>query len=66
MAHLPPLPSLTMPNEAGIRAWCDPLIAKTGSVDARVLARFLCGITTPLTSRVKAKSLAGAGQLAAH
>lgn len=66
VAHLPPLPSLTMPNEAGIRAWCDPLIAKTGFVDARVLARFLCGITTPLTSRVKAKSLAGAGQLAAH
>ncbi|MFM5744561.1 ATP-dependent DNA helicase RecQ [Aeromonas veronii] len=66
VAHLPPLPQLAMPNEAGIRAWCDPLIAKTGSVDARVLARFLCGIATPLTSRIKAKSLAGAGQLAAH
>jgi len=45
------------------RAPCTP---KPVSVDGRVLARFLCGIATPLTSRVKAKSLAGSGQLAAH
>lgn len=66
VAVLPPLPSLIMPNAAGIRAWCDPLIAKTGLVDARVLARFLCGIAMPITNRIKAKSMAGFGQLAAH
>ena len=27
VAVLPPLPSLTLPNESGLRAWCDPLIA---------------------------------------
>lgn len=66
VAVLPPLPRLAMPNEAGIRAWCEPLIAKTGTQDERVLARFLCGIATPLTTRVKARFLAGFGQLAAH
>jgi len=36
------------------------------SQEPRILTRFLCGIATPLTTRVKAKSLAGFGQLAAH
>jgi len=66
VAVLPPQPQLAMPNEAGIRTWCDPLIAKTDAADTRVLTRFLCGIATPLTSKVKAKSMTGFGQLAAH
>ncbi|MBL0544017.1 RecQ family ATP-dependent DNA helicase [Aeromonas jandaei] len=66
VAVLPPLPLQSMPNDAGIRAWCDPLIAKAGSQDARMLTRFLCGIATPLTSKIKARSLAGFGQLAQH
>ncbi|HDN9016264.1 TPA: RecQ family ATP-dependent DNA helicase [Aeromonas salmonicida] len=66
VAVLPPLPTLTLPNEKGLRAWCDPLIALCHTSHPRILTRFLCGIATPLTSRVKAKSLAGFGQLAAH
>ncbi|VXA78999.1 MULTISPECIES: RecQ family ATP-dependent DNA helicase [Aeromonas] len=66
VAILPPLPTLTLPNEKGLRAWCDPLIALCHTSHPRILTRFLCGIATPLTTRVKAKSLAGFGQLAAH
>ncbi|MDM5064863.1 RecQ family ATP-dependent DNA helicase [Aeromonas salmonicida] len=66
VAVLPPLPTLTLPNEKGLRAWCDPLIALCHTNHPRILTRFLCGIATPLTTRVKAKSLAGFGQLAAH
>ncbi|RSM28791.1 RecQ family ATP-dependent DNA helicase [Aeromonas salmonicida] len=66
VAVLPPLPTLTLPNENGLRAWCDPLIALCHTRHPRILTRFLCGIATPLTTRVKAKSLAGFGQLAAH
>ena len=66
VAILPPLPTLTLPNENGLRAWCDPLIALCYTSHPRILTRFLCGIATPLTTRVKAKSLVGFGQLAAH
>ncbi|MFM1683670.1 RecQ family ATP-dependent DNA helicase [Aeromonas salmonicida] len=66
VAVLPPLPTLTRPNEKGLRAWCDPLIALCHTSHPRILTRFLCGIATPLTTRVKAKNLAGFGQLAAH
>ncbi|POG24970.1 recombinase RecQ [Aeromonas bestiarum] len=66
VAVLPPLPILTLPNESGLSAWCDPLIALCHSRHPRILTRFLCGIATPLTTRVKAKSLAGFGQLAMH
>ena len=66
VAVLPPLPSLTLPNESGLRAWCDPLIALCHSRHPRILTRFLCGIATPMTTRLKAKSLAGFGQLAMH
>ncbi|PMU06553.1 RecQ family ATP-dependent DNA helicase [Aeromonas salmonicida] len=66
VAVLPPLSTLTLPNENGLRAWCDPLIALCHTRHPRILTRFLCGIATPLTTRVKAKSLAGFGQLAAH
>ncbi|MGL5811877.1 MAG: RecQ family ATP-dependent DNA helicase [Aeromonas sp.] len=66
IASLPALPGPPLPNEHGLRAWCDPLVALGKNQDPRVLTRFLCGIATPLTTRVKAKSLAGFGQLAAH
>ena len=66
IAILPPLPTLGLPNEAGLRAWCDPLVALCQTRDPRVLTRFLCGIATPLTTKAKAKSLAGFGRLAAH
>ncbi|HDZ8966772.1 TPA: RecQ family ATP-dependent DNA helicase [Aeromonas dhakensis] len=66
VAELPPLPDRTLPNEQGLRAWCDPLVALCHTRHPRVLTRFLCGIATPLTTRVKAKSLAGFGQLASH
>lgn len=66
VAELPPLPGRTLPNEQGLRAWCDPLVALCHTRHPRVLTRFLCGIATPLTTRVKAKSLAGFGQLASH
>ncbi|QXW27826.1 RecQ family ATP-dependent DNA helicase [Aeromonas sanarellii] len=66
VALLPPLPTPALPNEHGLRAWCDPLVALCRSRDPRLLTRFLCGIATPLTTRLKARSLAGFGQLAAH
>ncbi|MFQ2341210.1 ATP-dependent DNA helicase RecQ [Aeromonas dhakensis] len=66
VAELPPLPGRTLPNEQGLRAWCDPLVALCHTRHPRILTRFLCGIATPLTTRVKAKSLAGFGQLASH
>ncbi|MGU5663307.1 RecQ family ATP-dependent DNA helicase [Aeromonas sanarellii] len=66
VALLPPLPTPALPNEHGLRAWCDPLVALCHSRAPRLLTRFLCGIATPLTTRLKARSLAGFGQLAAH
>ncbi|WP_054544991.1 RecQ family ATP-dependent DNA helicase [Aeromonas dhakensis] len=66
VAELPPLPGRTLPNEQGLKAWCDPLVALCHTRHPRVLTRFLCGIATPLTTRVKAKSLTGFGQLASH
>ncbi|MEV3807148.1 ATP-dependent DNA helicase RecQ [Aeromonas dhakensis] len=66
VAELPPLPGRTLPNEQGLKAWCDPLVALCHTRHPRILTRFLCGIATPLTTRVKAKSLAGFGQLASH
>jgi len=55
-----------LPNEHGLRAWCDPFVALSHQRSPRVLTRFLCGIATPLTTRLKARQLAGFGQLAAH
>ncbi|WP_324035268.1 RecQ family ATP-dependent DNA helicase [Aeromonas caviae] len=66
IAVLPPLPSPGLPNEHGLRAWCDPLIVLCHQRHPRILARFLCGIATPLTTRLKARDLAGFGQLANH
>ncbi|MEN3795575.1 RecQ family ATP-dependent DNA helicase [Aeromonas caviae] len=66
IAVLPPLPSPGLPNEYGLRAWCDPLIVLCHQRHPRILTRFLCGIATPLTTRLKARDLAGFGQLANH
>ncbi len=66
IAVLPPLASPGLPNEHGLRAWCDPLIALCHQRHPRILTRFLCGIATPLTTRLKARDLAGFGQLANH
>ncbi|WP_323927048.1 RecQ family ATP-dependent DNA helicase [Aeromonas caviae] len=66
IAVLPPLPSPGLPNEHGLRAWCDPLITLCHQRHPRILTRFLCGIATPLTTRLKARDLAGFGQLADH
>ncbi|MGY3932634.1 DNA helicase [Aeromonas encheleia] len=66
IAILPQLPTLGLPNEAGLRAWCDPLVALCQTRNPRVLTRFLCGIATPLTTKAKAKSLAGFGRLTTH
>ncbi|MGY3943450.1 RecQ family ATP-dependent DNA helicase [Aeromonas tecta] len=66
IAILPLLPAPALPNEHGLRAWCDPLVALCHSQEPRILTRFLCGIATPLTTKVKAKNLAGFSQLAAH
>ena len=66
VAKLPPEPIAPLPNEHGLRAWCDPFVALSHQRSPRVLTRFLCGIATPLTTRLKARQLAGFGQLAAH
>ncbi|MFQ2558749.1 ATP-dependent DNA helicase RecQ [Aeromonas caviae] len=66
IAVLPPLPSPGLPNKHGLRAWCDPLISLCHQRHPRILTRFLCGIATPLTTRLKARDLAGFGQLANH
>ncbi|MGU5715317.1 RecQ family ATP-dependent DNA helicase [Aeromonas taiwanensis] len=66
VAQLPLEPIAPLPNEHGLRAWCDPFVALSHQRSPRVLTRFLCGIATPLTTRLKARQLAGFGQLAAH
>ena len=63
VAELPVHLAPQLPNEAGIRAWCDPLASLLPQPTPRVLARFLCGISTPLTTRLKAGKLAGFGRL---
>ena len=63
VAELPAQPAPKLPNEAGLRAWCDPLASQLPHPEPRVLARFLCGISTPLTTRLKAGKLAGFGRL---
>jgi ATP-dependent DNA helicase RecQ len=42
-------------QRARLRAWCDPLIALCHQRHPRILTRFLCGIATPLTTRLKAR-----------
>ena len=41
IAVLPPLASPGLPNEHGLRAWCDPLIALCHQRHPRILTRFL-------------------------
>ena len=67
-AHMPPLPIQAMISAAQLQAWCQPLLTASGQpqLPPRVLARYLCGITTPLTTRLKARSLPGFAKLEAY
>ncbi len=47
-------------DDKQLEAWVSAFISKcSGSVSNEAITRFLCGITTPLTTQVKARSLAG-------
>ena len=67
-AHMPPLPARAMISAAQLQAWCQPLLTASDQrqLPARVLARYLCGITTPLTTRLKARTLPGFAKLEAY
>ncbi|WP_344957191.1 RecQ family ATP-dependent DNA helicase [Zobellella aerophila] len=63
-AVLPDTPVPDMPDNGQLQGWCQPLQEKHGQpLSAHTLACFLCGIGTPLLTRLKARSLAGFGRL---
>lgn len=64
---LPPLPTLPDVNNKMLTQWCDPFIqACDVAPSIAAITRFLNGMTTPLTTKIKAKQLAGFGQLEAY
>ncbi|WP_047049911.1 RecQ family ATP-dependent DNA helicase [Vibrio mexicanus] len=47
-------------DDEQLGAWISPFISKCeGSVSDEAIARFLCGITTPLSTKVRARSMSG-------
>ncbi|MFM2590780.1 ATP-dependent DNA helicase RecQ [Vibrio sp. TBV020] len=51
-------------SEHPLHDWLNELVAKTGqNVSASLQAKFLCGITTPKFTKIKARSLSGFGKL---
>ncbi|WP_116474595.1 RecQ family ATP-dependent DNA helicase [Zobellella maritima] len=64
VARLPAPAMAPMPEQTQLQGWCHPLQEKHGQpLSVHTLACFLCGISTPLLTRLKAKSLAGFGRL---
>ncbi|WP_036825438.1 RecQ family ATP-dependent DNA helicase, partial [Photobacterium sanctipauli] len=47
-----------------LKAWCDPFIAACPTTpSAAAVTRYLCGMTSPLNTQVKARQMNGFGQL---
>lgn len=62
-----PLAELTISQ---LQRWCQPFFDAGSSshvdITAEALARYLCGITTPLSTKLKARAMAGFGKLASY
>ncbi|MBV7315793.1 ATP-dependent DNA helicase RecQ [Shewanella sp. NIFS-20-20] len=70
IAQLPELSTLPAIDNHEFNALCQPFLAagagQNSSVSGDALARFLCGISTPLTSTLKATKMAGFGRYSAY
>ncbi|WP_087018022.1 RecQ family ATP-dependent DNA helicase [Thaumasiovibrio subtropicus] len=59
----------TLASATQVIDWCQPLIAAASkheiTVTETLLCRFLCGLTTPFFTRLKARQMVGFGQLSA-
>ncbi|MGF1682226.1 RecQ family ATP-dependent DNA helicase [Photobacterium minamisatsumaniensis] len=63
-AQLPAEPTLSAPSDNVLKAWCDPFInACSVAPSLAAITRFLCGMTSPLNTKVKARQMNGFGQL---
>ncbi|MGF1727575.1 RecQ family ATP-dependent DNA helicase [Photobacterium nomapromontoriensis] len=64
VAVLPQESEHTPPSDNMIKAWCDPYIAACPSAPSWAgMTRFLCGMTSPLHTTIKARQLSGFGKL---
>ena len=69
-AVLPNINSLPEIELSQLQHWCQPLLNAGKSnhteITVEALARYLCGISTPLTTRLKATKMTGFGKLAPY
>ncbi|KPA51326.1 ATP-dependent DNA helicase RecQ [Photobacterium leiognathi subsp. mandapamensis] len=64
---LPPLPTLPEVSDLVLTQWCDQFINACDTAPSiAAITRFLNGMTTPLTTKIKAKQFDGFGQLEAY
>ncbi|WP_413111816.1 ATP-dependent DNA helicase RecQ [Thaumasiovibrio sp. DFM-14] len=63
-AQLPLPPALALPNNQQLNDWCAPYIAAVqGVVSNSMLAHYLCGLSSPIITKTKARKMAGYGAL---
>ena len=64
VAKLPSDTQLAEVSENMLKAWCDPFMAACpSSPSAAAVTRFLCGMTSPLHTAIKARQLSGFGKM---
>lgn len=64
VATLPADNQLADVSENMLKAWCDPFLAACpSSPSAAAVTRFLCGMTSPLHTAIKARQLSGFGKM---
>jgi ATP-dependent DNA helicase RecQ len=67
VASLPGTVELSDVSENTLKAWCDPFIsACTSQPSSAAVTRFLCGMTSPLNTKVKARQMSGFAKLEAY
>ncbi len=65
VATLPTIQRAEAPDHQTMTLWCEPFVAAVnGVVSDTMIARYLCGITSPLITQVKARKMAGFAQMA--
>lgn len=67
VASLPGTVELSDISENALKAWCDPFISACASQPSSAsVTRFLCGMTSPLNTKVKARQMSGFAKLEAY
>lgn len=67
IAKLPDTGTLPAISTNSLKAWCDPFIsALPAAPSVAAVTRFLCGMTSPLNTRIKARQMAGFAKLEAY